>query len=70
MTIRDNQVDQEWLECVLEDLWDLVKKVRRRSGPKRQAYVLQFGATVVDVTVTRRTLPAVPATKSEEEKTK
>ena len=54
MKIEDKLADPEWLECVIEDLWDLVKLVRRRSGPRTRVYTLQFGATVVDVTIRRR----------------
>jgi hypothetical protein len=52
--IEDPKVDPDWLECTLQDLWDMVKSVRKRSGPKRQTYSLWLNGVVVDVQISRR----------------
>jgi uncharacterized protein YceH (UPF0502 family) len=49
----DRRVDETWLELTLQDLWDVVKRVRRRSGRREERYTLQFDATVVEITVRR-----------------
>ena len=53
VSIEDRQVDETFLELTLEDLWDLVKRVRRRSGKREERYTLTFGATMVEITVRR-----------------
>lgn len=54
MELVDRECDPEWLECVIEDLWDLVKIVRRRSGPRERKYTLVFGLkSTVEVTIQR-----------------
>lgn len=55
ITIEDPKVDETWLELVVQDLWDMVKNVRRRSGRRELKYRLTFDATVVEVTVRRET---------------
>ena len=49
----DKQVDETWLELVLGDVWDMVKRVRRKSGKKQESYSLWFGTTKVEITVSR-----------------
>jgi hypothetical protein len=49
--IRDKQVDETWLGCVLEDIWDLVKLCRRRSSKTTRRYVLWFDEIAVEITV-------------------
>lgn len=54
ITIEDDrQVDEEWLELVLGDVWDMVKRVRRKSGKREEKYSLFFGVHQVEVTVRR-----------------
>lgn len=50
---NDKQVDPDWLELVLEDLCDMVRHVRRKSGKQQEQYTLYFGTTQVEVTVRR-----------------
>ena len=49
----DKGVDETWLELVVQDLWDTVKRVRRRRGRREERYTLTFDATVVEITVRR-----------------
>jgi hypothetical protein len=49
--IRDKQVDETWLGCVLENIWDMVKAARRKSSRTTRRYVLWFDATAVEITV-------------------
>jgi uncharacterized protein YceH (UPF0502 family) len=51
----DKQADETWVECVVQDLWDIVKRVRRRKGKREERYTLSFGPNVVEVTVRRVT---------------
>lgn len=49
----DKQTDETWLELTIQELWDSVKRVRRRRGRKSETHTLTFGATVVEVEVRR-----------------
>lgn len=57
VAIEDKQADETWLELTLEELWDSVKRVRRRSGRREETHLLTFGATQVEITVRRVTRP-------------
>ena len=48
---NDKDCDPDWLECILQDIWDMIRIARRKSGPKRQAYELLFGAQKVMLTI-------------------
>lgn len=58
--IDDKNADEQFLELVLQDVWDMVKRTRRRSGKRQETYRLEFetntGRTVVELTA-RRTVP-------------
>ena len=56
VSIVDRGADPTFVECVVEDLWDVVKEVRKRSGPREQKYYLEFLGTTVEITF-RRTNP-------------
>ena len=56
VALTDRKVDETWLGEVVSDLWDMVKRVRRRSGQREEKYTLTFDGTVVEVTV-RRLVP-------------
>lgn len=64
ITISDDPKvpDEEWLSLVFDDLWDMVKAVRKRSGPRKRSYLLSFYGSQVTVTV-QRTYPP-PTTKA------
>lgn len=49
----DKQADETWLELTLQELWDSVKRVRRKSGRRQEVHTLTFGATVVEITIKR-----------------
>lgn len=49
----DKRVDETWVELVIEDLWDSVKRVRNKSGKREEKHVLHFGTSSVEVTVRR-----------------
>ncbi len=52
----DPEVDEEWLSLVFDDLWDMVKRVRRQRGKRQEQYTLTFPRSQVEITV-RRIVP-------------
>lgn len=49
----DKQADETWLELTVQEVWDSVKRVRRKSGRRQEVHTLTFGATVIEITVKR-----------------
>lgn len=46
-------VDETFRELVQDDIDEMIRKGRRRNGPKRQVYMLCFGATTLEIEVRR-----------------
>lgn len=52
----DKQTDPIFVENVLEEVWDMVKTVRKKGGPAEQTYTVSWPKKgwTVDITVRRR----------------
>lgn len=53
VAITDPGVDETWLQLTVEDIWDMVKRARRRKSLMPETLVLWFGTTAVEVNVMR-----------------
>lgn len=49
-------VDETFRELAQDDIDEMIRKARRRNGPKRQVYTLWLGATTLEIEV-RRVVP-------------
>lgn len=52
----DPQAEETWLELTIQELWDSVKRVRKRRGPRQETHQLTFGTAAVEIVV-RRLVP-------------